>query len=179
WVYKQFYKPSRDKSLEAQKKFIQALPTDNHHLPKSYLESLLSLDKNSKERLYYGNWEYDDDPAALIDIDAICDYFNPKHLQKTGKKYITIDVARKGKDKTIYRIWDGFLCIERIELKISRVDEVVDKAVELMKKYTIPLSSVIADEDGVGGGVVDYLRCKGFVNNSKPLNGDNYDNLKS
>ena len=42
----------------------------------------------------------------------------------------------------------------------------------------------IADEDGVGGGVVDYLsngasRCEGFVNNSKALNGENYENLKS
>ena len=43
----------------------------------------------------------------------------------------------------------------------------------------VPNSNTIADEDGVGGGVVDYLKCKGFVNNSRPLNDENYDNLKS
>ena len=25
------------------------------------------------------------------------------------------------------------------------------------------------DEDGVGGGVVDHTRCRGFVNNSRPI----------
>jgi hypothetical protein len=55
------------------------------------------------------------------------------------------------------------------------------------------MSDVIVDEDGIGGGVVDILRCKGFVNNSTPLPGpdmpimdrmgnvkaDNFINLKS
>lgn len=179
WTYKQFYKKDKTNDLGAYRKFIQALPTDNPHLNPTYLESLLQLDKNSKERLYYGNWEYDDDPSALIDIDAIYDYFNPIHIAKTGDKYITIDVARKGKDKTIYRVWEGYLCIKRVSLAVSKVNEVVDKARLLMREYKVPLSSVIADEDGVGGGVVDYLGCKGFVNNSKALNDENYNNLKS
>lgn len=179
WVYKVFYKPYKNNDLEDQKKFIQALPTDNPHLPKTYLDALLSLDKNSRERLYYGNWEYDDDPSALIDFDAIYDYFNPVHIEKTGVRYLTIDVARKGKDKTIYRVWDGFLCVKRVALAVSKVNEVVDGGRKLMKEYNIPLSRVVADEDGVGGGVVDYLKCKGFVNNSRALNGDNYNNLKS
>ena len=179
WVYKVFYKPYKNKDLDVEKKFIQALPTDNPHLPQSYLNALLSLDKNSKERLYYGNWEYDDDPSVLIDFDAIYDYFNPIHVEKTGVRYLTIDVARKGKDKTIYRVWDGFLCVKRVALAVSKVNEVVDGGRKLMQDYSIPLSRVVADEDGVGGGVVDYLKCKGFVNNSKALNGDNYSSLKS
>ena len=47
----------------------------------------------------------------------------------------------------------------------------------------MPISQVIADEDGVGGGVVDILGCKGFVNGSKPIEENNtivqYQNLKS
>lgn len=185
WTYKTFYRPAKDKTLPSARKFIQALPTDNPHLPKSYLESLLSLDKNSRERLYYGNWEYDDDPAALIDIDAIYDYFRPNHLHAEGHKYLTIDVARKGKDKTVFRVWHGWLCIRREEMKISGIDEIVDRAKVLQLKYGISLSHTIADEDGVGGGVVDILKCKGFVNNSRPLPNpithepENYDNLKS
>lgn len=179
WVYKVFYRPFRDKSLPKERKFVQALPTDNIHLPESYLKSLLSLDKNSKERLYFGNWEYDDDPSALIDIDAIYDYFNPIHVKPEGSKYLTIDVARKGKDKTVFRVWHGLLCIERKELATGGLDEVVTLAKELMRKNGISLSNTIADEDGVGGGVVDFLKCKGFVNNSKPLRGENYRNLKS
>jgi hypothetical protein len=62
-----------------------------------------------------------------------------------------------------------------------------DRAKELQREYGISNSHTIADEDGVGGGVVDFLYCKGFVNGSRPLKeliGDtyivpNYNNLKS
>ena len=187
WTYKEFYKPKRDNDLPAYRKFIKALPSDNPHLHPTYLQSLLRLDKNSRERLYYGNWEYDDDPATLIDNDAISDYFNPVHLKPEGLKYMTIDVARKGKDKTVFRIWHGWLCIAREAIPKGGLDEVVARAKVLQQKYSIALSNVIADEDGVGGGVIDFLKCKGFVNNSSPLEvldgkayvKPNFDNLKS
>jgi len=183
WTYKEFYKKDRDNSLPVFRKFIQALPTDNPHLHPSYLESLLSLDKNSKQRLYYGNWEYDDDPSTLIDLDSITDYWNPRHIKAEGTKYITIDVARKGKDKTVIRVWHGWVCIYRYEIAKSGLDFVVMKSQEIQKRYGVSNSNTIADEDGVGGGVVDFLKCKGFVNNSRALEvggmAQNFNNLKS
>lgn len=178
WVYKVFYKAKKLKTIEPYRKFIQALPTDNPHLPSSYIESLLQLDKNSRDRLYYGNWEYDDDPATIIEQDAIIDYFNPVHIKEDGKRYLTIDVARKGKDHTVFRIWYGNLCVERISLPKTLVTETVEEARKLQKKHSIPNSQTIADEDGVGGGVVDMLKCKGFINNASPVKGENYGNLK-
>ena len=179
WTYKEFYKPDKDNILTGHRKFIQALPTDNPHLPQSYLDSLLSLDKNSKERLYYGNWEYDDDPSTIMDMDAITDYFNPTHLTKGTDKYMTVDVARLGKDKTVFRIWEGMLCTYRYEIPKSGIDVAVKRAKDLQLKHGVSNSNTVADEDGVGGGFVDFLRCKGFVNNSSALNGENYNNLKS
>jgi len=188
WVYKLFYKPWKDKTLPKFRRFIQALPLDNPHLDPSYLQKLLRMDKNSRERLYYGNWEYDDDPSVLIDTDAISDYFNPEHLLPDPNLavlppkdyYITIDVARKGKDKTVIRLWDKFLCVKRESMEgVSLVTEVAKKGLEYARKYAVSMSKIIADEDGVGGGVVDIMKCKGFVNNSRALNGENYENLKS
>lgn len=188
WVYKEFYQRDRDGVLQNNRKFIAALPTDNHHLPDSYLESLLSLDENSKQRLYYGNWEYDDDPTALIEFDAITDYLNANHIHTTGIKYITIDVARLGSDSSVIRVWDGWLAIERLELEKKKLTELNKEVKRLQSKHSVPISNIIADEDGVGGGVVDFLGCKGFVNNSRPLemedgNGElfvpNYENLKT
>lgn len=179
WVYKEFYSSDKNGTLKEYRKFIQALPKDNPHLPDSYIQSLLQLDKNSRERLYYGNWEYDDDPSALISQDDIINYFNPVHLTKGSQKYITIDVARQGKDKTVFRIWYGWVCVESYRIEKSGLDIVVKKAYEFIQKHSIPLTNVIADEDGVGGGVVDFLKCRGFVNNSQPLKGENYSNLKS
>jgi len=179
WVYKEFYQPNKLRSIKEYRKFIQALPTDNPHLPESYLQSLLQLDKNSRERLYFGNWEYDDDPSALISQDAIINYFNPIHIERGNQRYLTIDVARMGKDKTVFRVWYGWLCVAQYRIEKSALDEVVRKAKELMLTHNIPISNVVADEDGVGGGVVDFLKCQGFVNNSAPLQGGNYSNLKS
>ena len=179
WPYRLFYKPDKENTIAENRKFIQALPSDNPFLPKSYIKSLLELDKASKERLYYGNWEYDNDPAALISYDAIQDYFNGSHVKREGNKYITCDVARKGKDKTVIRVWHGFVCIKRYEVAKSLITETAEQIKTLQKEYGVSRSQTIADEDGVGGGLVDILRCKGFINNSKPIKGENYDNLKS
>lgn len=190
-VYRKYYKPYRDNEMPEGYAFVPALPKDNPSPDvEEYIKGILqSASKVTIERLIYGNFEYDDDPATLIDNDSIIDYFSPSHVPQTihDKKYMTIDVARKGKDKTVFRIWNGWLCIHRSEMAVSLVPEVVAKARELQRSFGVPLTNVIADEDGVGGGVVDGLRCKGFVNNSKALetteNGKkiqpNFDNLKS
>lgn len=179
WTYKFFYRPYKAGELPDYRAFVQSLPKDNKHLPESYIETLEQLPEVSRQRLLKGNWEYDDDKSALISYNSIMDYWNGQHVQPTGEMYLTIDVARKGKDKTVFRIWNGWCCIKRLEMGVSRVNEVVDKARSIQAEYKITNSNTIADEDGVGGGVVDYLQCKGFVNNSRAKNGENYDNLKS
>jgi hypothetical protein len=46
--------------------FIQALVQDNPWATEDYIESLRNTkDRVTKERLYFGNWEYDNDPTAL------------------------------------------------------------------------------------------------------------------
>lgn len=183
WVYNQFYIKQKNGTIETDKKFIQALPQDNPHLPESYLESLLSLDENSKQRLYYGNWEYDNDPSKLIDFDKIQNIFTNEFVEG-GKMYISADVARFGSDKMVICVWSGFKVIDIISLNKSSIVEIAQLIRELATKYQVPISNVIIDEDGVGGGVVDMLKgCKGFINNSKALLVENqivqYQNLKT
>jgi hypothetical protein len=182
WIYKDFYRPKRDKELPISRAFIQALPTDNPHLPPSYLESLLNMDDVSKQRLYYGNWEYDDDPAKLIEYDKIIDLWKNSHVSG-GEKVISADIARFGSDKGIIIVWDGFRVLDIAELDIATITTTAQVIKGLMNKYGISASNVIADEDGVGGGVVDILGCKGFVNNSRPFIEEGkqvqYQNLKS
>jgi hypothetical protein len=129
--------------------------------------------------LYYGNWEYDNDPSTIIDYDSIVGYFNPLHLEEGEKKYITIDVARQGKDKSVIRVWDGWLCVKRVSFAKNTITGLADSVKKLMREYKISRINVIADEDGVGGGLCDILKCKGFLNGSRALNEENYSNLKS
>lgn len=182
WVYKEFYKPWREKDLRKDRAFVQALPTDNPHLPKSYLQSLLGLDEVSKQRLYYGNWEYDDDPAKLIEYDAIIDLWSNEHVQ-SGPYSISADIARFGSDKGVICVWQGLRLIEIVSLDISSIPNTASEIRRLANLYQVPMSKVIADEDGVGGGVVDILKCKGFINGSKALPEERkqveYKNLKS
>jgi phage terminase large subunit len=182
WVYAQFYLKDKNGTLDNDKKFIQALPTDNPHLPASYLQSLLSLDENSKQRLYYGNWEYDNDPAKLIDYEKIQNCFTNNFIP-FGEMYISADIARFGSDKMVICVWSGFRVVEIFSMAKSSITEIAEAVRGLSIKHKVPLSNVICDEDGVGGGAVDVLGCVGFINNSRPMEVDNvivqYQNLKT
>lgn len=169
YLYRSYYKPHAAQALDPWRRFVQALPEDNQMLPDGYLDLLRrTLTHNEKERLLKGNWEFDDDPATMCDYNNILDIFTNAHVPD-GAGYISADVARMGKDQTIIRVWSGWRVVKRIVMMKARVDEVAAKIRELANAYQIPMSRTIVDEDGVGGGVVDILRCVGFVAASLPL----------
>ena len=177
WVYSEYYRPAKDKTIKPYRKFIQSLVGDNTYISKHYEKQLFELDELSKQRLLYGNWEYDVSNDNLIEYDAILSLFNQQGIE--GDKYITCDVARFGADKTVIMYWQGLhLRYVRTLLK-SAVNDVVDEIKKLQQENQVNLTNIIVDEDGVGGGVKDYLRCKGFVNNSRALKNENYQNLKT
>lgn len=183
WTYSEFYKPDRDGELEPNKKFIQSLVDDNPFISKHYKQNLLTLDKESKERLLFGNWEYLSDPSSLIDYDKIINSFSNTFVA-SGSPYITCDVARFGNDSTVIGVWSGYR-VKVYRYSKKSIVEVANIVRQLMAENSVPISNVLLDEDGVGGGAVDILACKGFVNNSSPLENpisrtkDNFDNLKS
>lgn len=179
WLYTTFYQPWKNGTLERKYIFLQSLAKDNPELDIGYLNKLDEIkDKAKKERLKYGNWEYDDDPAALMDYDSITDLFTNAHVPG-GEKFITADIARYGADKTTVMIWDGMRVQKIVKWEKENTVFTANKIRQLAIEHSVPMSHVIVDDDGIGGGVTDQLDCKGFVNNSSPLNDDNFDNLKS
>ena len=187
FLYTEYYLPFRRGTLESRKKFLQALVTDNPFIGDTYIENLRNKPKEMRERLLFGNWEYDDDPTKLIDFEAIQDIWT-NIVPTSIEKYIVADIARMGNDKTVISYWEGMAC-KRIAMytKLPTVPNPADPTMqntagiikEWREQYAVPISRIIVDEDGVGGGVKDYLGCKGFVNNSSPKRGENYQNLKS
>lgn len=179
WVYKKYYKPYKENKLLPYQKFVPALLTDNPYIPKQYIEQLKKLDRISKERLLLGNWEYDDDTGRLFLYDSILDSFTNSFVSG-GEKFLTCDVARYGSDKIVYIVWSG-LRAEKVLYKTKQgINETVKDIKDLTLKYEIPRSNIIVDDDGIGGGVVDFLPgCKRFINNSSALNNENYQNLKT
>jgi len=177
WVYSEYYRPAQDNTIKHYRKFIQSLVIDNNYISKHYETQLSQLDELSKQRLLFGNWEYDATADSLIDYNSIMSMFSQKGIE--GDKYITCDVARFGSDKTVIMLWQGLHIRYIRTLLKSAVNEVVDEIKKLQQENGVNLRNIIVDEDGVGGGVKDYLRCQGFTNNARALKGENYQNLKT
>jgi hypothetical protein len=177
WVYTSYYRPAQEKKLKPYRKFIQSLVTDNEYISKHYENQLFELDELTKQRLLFGNWEYDATQDSLIDYNSIVSLFETKGID--GDKYITCDVARFGSDKTVIMLWQGLHLKYIKTLLKSAINDVVEDIKRLQQENQVPLRNVIVDEDGVGGGVKDYLRCQGFVNNARALKNENYQNLKT
>jgi len=186
-VYHRYYKPWKDGKLKPHQVFITALATDNTYLDPSYIEQLKNADKVTRERLLYGNFEYDDDPSKLFDYDKIIDIFREGYIHQTKEqRYISCDVARFGADKTVVVVWEGYLIKLIKTMPKSSMKEVKELIEHLASVHGVPNSNIIIDEDGVGGGVVDFMyNVKGFVNGSSPIESTyskkthNYRNLKT
>jgi hypothetical protein len=177
WIYNQFYVPYKNQNLPHHLAFVQALPGDNIHLPDAYVTSLTRLPEADRKRLLEGDWEFDNSSDRLYMYDELVRCF--REPMNVGEGYITADIARLGKDRTVLCVWKGLSCIDIVVLKQKRQDEVKAEIQRLMNTHSIRLSNVLADADGVGGGLVDSLRCREFMNGSKAVRGTQYMNLKA
>lgn len=180
WMYQVFYKPSKQDLLPGHMFFLTCLVQENPFIEKDYIEALSSTsDKVKKERLLKGNWDYDDNPNALCSYDAIMAIFGNKLAITTGTYYLTADIARFGSDYARIAVWDGYKVIDLRCFAVSKTTEIQAYIIRCQQKYRIPNRNCIADEDGVGGGVVDNCDIQGFTNNGRPLGGENYQNLQT
>lgn len=171
WIYTEFWRPLIKEGQKIEnKRFITSLYSDNPYINhEQYKKQVLnSGNKVQIERLLYGNFEYEDGDNVLMNYDKIIDIFS-NHAEKSDHKYIIADIARFGKDKTTIYVWQGLNAIERIEIAKSGLDVIVNRIEKLREKYNISKSNVLIDEDGIGGGVVDFGKYKGFVANSRPV----------
>ena len=180
WVYSEFYKPYKQNELKINHKFIQSLVTDNPHISKHYIDQLKRLDVLNQKRLLFGDWEYTDGDTQLFSIDALNDMFTNEFVKGNGTKYISVDVARYGRDKSVICLWDNWRCEQIKTLDKNSIDELATIVDGIAKDNNVQRSNIIADSDGVGGGFVDILKgSKSFVNNSKALSNENFKNLKT
>lgn len=193
WNYTEFYNPFVNKDLKSNRKFIQALPKDNPHLPPSYILSLLSMDPASKKRLHDGDWNFDDNPYAMFEYSNILGMFTNEFIKPTNENFMTCDIAYTGSDVFVIGIWSG-LVLKKI-IAIDKIDDVLvsKKIHELRLEYRVPIKNVIYDADGLqtftrnaskNGNLVGAVN---FHNGGKPIyiqnqdekNVENFKNLKA
>ena len=169
-VFRDYYKPWKEGTMPSYRAFIRALPGDNPYLPEAYIQGLERADKVTRERLLKGNFEFDNDPQKTMLYEAITDLPRNVLVDNSKIKTMVADIARFGGDKIVIGVFQGLILKSLYVYTYQGIDETIRKMKDLAQKENIGYINIIADEDGVGGGVVDGMRgIKGFHGGSSPL----------
>ena len=106
--------------------------------------------------------EYVDNAGALFKYNALVDMFS-NTITKSAEKYLIIDVADDGSDKTVFSFWQG-LELYRIE-QFSRLntEQIIDKTREFAAQERVPYSQIAVDAIGVGAGVASSSLLDGII----------------
>ena len=177
WLKSEFYLPYVNGTLPEWRAFVPAKATDNPHTNQFYIESLQKMPEIDRRRLLEGDWDYSDSSDLMFKYSDVERCFNDS--VGSGEYCITADIARLGKDRTVIGIWHGLVLIECIEMQQKRTDEVAQIISQKASQYQIGKKKILCDEDGIGGGVVDMLRCEGFHNGGAPQNKERFQNAKN
>ena len=178
-VYERYFLGKHPRGAEAI--FIPSLVYSNNFIDKGYIENLEKASEQTKRRLLYGEWNFDNNTWMLFkkwDIDRL--KTNESHWDQY---FLICDVARFGKDTTriSLRRWNTWIRV--FTYAKSSVEEVKTSIKLIQNQYEIEARNIIIDADWVGWGVVDWIPYStGFVNNSRPVETgvkQNYANLKS
>jgi hypothetical protein len=183
WLYRDFYKPFTKNELPKNYAFIQAFVNDNSFIDSGYIENLQSIkDKVKRERLLFGNWEYDNDPNRLIEDNHINDLFTNAYV-KRGAKALTADIAFQGSDLFVCGYWEGQRLEAIVIIERADADEIEQAIRHISLKFGVRRSAIVYDADGIGSFLKGYLRgAKPFQSNARPVKQkgeDNYLNMSN
>ena len=152
WLYHTFYQPWRNGTLPEARAFIQALATDNTKRESGYLEQLEELTGAIRARLLIGDWDYDDDPLALIEYAAIVDLFTNEYLHPDeNRRRLICDVALYGSDLFRIGVFYGDVLVEHAWFPKSGGKQIVTEIKKMQAKHQIRAAHILYDADGVGG----------------------------
>ena len=174
-----FYDPWVKEELPDNIQFVQSLITDNPHISQDYIDNLNTLPTIQKRRLLYGDWSYNEDESSVFNIDSITSSLFRNIPNNKDQKYLSCDIARFGSDSTVIVVWVGLTIVDIKVLKKLDTVEVSNEIRDLIKFHGIHPNNIIVDSDGIGGSIVDQIRTKPFLNGSKALHDENFQNLKT
>lgn len=155
--------------------FVKSLPTDNPFLSRNYIETLKRLPPKERKRLYEGNWDYADDEDSLFKADLLDRIMVSRNVHQNfsenPQKFIGVDVADKGKDKTIVTLMIDGVIMNQVRLNVKTDGEAAisslyaDALIRFAQRngFTANTAKNIAIEgNGVGVGMRDRMRDRGW-----------------
>lgn len=106
--------------------------------------------------------EYVDNAGALFKYDALIDLFS-NHITKSPEKYLVVDIADDGTDKTIFAFWRGLELYRVEEYERLNTEAIVNQIREYQAEEQIPMSQSLVDAIGVGAGVASNSLLDGII----------------
>jgi len=134
---------------------------DNPAIPRHELEKLkeeMDNDTYSQEIMA----EYVENAGALFKYTALVDLFS-NTITKTDDKYLIIDVADDGSDKTIFSFWQGLECYRIERFAQLNTESIIAQTREYAAQEQIPYSQIAVDAIGVGAGVASSSLLDGII----------------
>jgi hypothetical protein len=134
---------------------------DNPYIPKKEIEK-------AKEELDFDTYrqefeaEYLDNAGSLFHYDALVDVFS-NTVVKDKEKYLIVDVADDGSDKTIFSFWEGLEEYRREEFARLNTEAIIETIREYAGSDKIPFSQIAVDGIGVGAGVASSSMLDGII----------------
>lgn len=134
---------------------------DNPHVPPEEIEKAKQeQDYDTFQQEYMA--EYLDNAGALFHYDALVDVFS-NAVVKSDHKYLIVDIADDGSDKTIFSFWEGLEEYRREEFERLNTENIINKIREYAADQRIPYSHIAVDAIGVGAGVASSSMLDGIV----------------
>lgn len=134
---------------------------DNPHIPHDEIEKAKNeLDNGTFRQEYLA--EYVDNQGSLFKYEAIVDVFS-NTVTKENSKYLIVDIADDGTDKTKFSFWEGLEEYRREEFERMNTETIIAKIREYSSQDRIPYSQIAVDAIGVGAGVASSSQLDGII----------------
>lgn len=135
--------------------------SDNPHIPPEEIEKAeKELDHETYRQEYLA--EYVDHAGALFNYSSLVDVFS-NAVDKTNSKYLIVDIADDGSDKTIFSFWEGLEEYRRERFERLNTESIIAKIREYAADQRIPYSHIAVDAIGVGAGVASSSMLDGII----------------
>ncbi len=146
----------------------------------AYLGNLNAQDEDTKNQLLRGNWKISSSDIDIYNYIDFRNIFTNSQVKRTGRRFITTDIALKGSDKMIIFCWDGKVLIDFEVIPKAKGNVVIDRILAMKHKHNVVNSRITFDNDGVGQFVDGFIEdAIEFKNGGKPKKRENYNHLKS
>lgn len=134
---------------------------DNPSLPREELkkaEKEMDGDTYRQEILA----EYVDNAGALFKYTALVDLFS-NTITKSNEKYLIVDIADDGSDKTVFAFWQGLELYRIDQFERLNTETIINQIREFASQERIPYSQIAVDAIGVGAGVASSSLLDGII----------------